>query len=183
MGNLSVPSSEVKNPRRLAVISYRRFGTTYRSHLQGPLKMGPISCPETSVRNYHYLLRNSPEERSSQIWLKSVDRCVLHFCLNSDNIRDTLWRRTLACHEFVSHLTHCIIVGADVLRIFVVRNKTGANVLRKATHRISKHLVCSSLACLQPVCIVLLTAMVIRRFLYIFGHLAVTNIRLHTSTW
>jgi hypothetical protein len=27
--------------------------------------MGPICCPETSVRNYHYSLRNSPEERSS----------------------------------------------------------------------------------------------------------------------
>jgi len=28
--------------------------------------MGPIVCPETSVRNYHYLLRNNPEENSSQ---------------------------------------------------------------------------------------------------------------------
>jgi len=28
------------------------------------MKMGPISCPETSVRNYHYSLRNSPEDRS-----------------------------------------------------------------------------------------------------------------------
>ena len=27
--------------------------------------MGPISSPETSVRNYHYLLRNIPEGRSS----------------------------------------------------------------------------------------------------------------------
>jgi len=26
--------------------------------------MGPIGCPETSVRNYHYSLRNNPEERS-----------------------------------------------------------------------------------------------------------------------
>jgi hypothetical protein len=33
--------------------------------LLGPLKMGPIDCPETSVRNYHYSLRNNPEERSS----------------------------------------------------------------------------------------------------------------------
>jgi hypothetical protein len=29
--------------------------------------MGPIGCPETSVRNYHYSLRNNPEERSSQM--------------------------------------------------------------------------------------------------------------------
>jgi hypothetical protein len=32
-----------------------------------PLKMGPISCPETSVRNYHYSLRNNSEERSSHL--------------------------------------------------------------------------------------------------------------------
>ena len=29
--------------------------------------MGPICCPETSLRNYHYSLRNNPEELSSQI--------------------------------------------------------------------------------------------------------------------
>jgi hypothetical protein len=28
--------------------------------------MGPIGLYETSVRNYHYSLRNDPEERSSQ---------------------------------------------------------------------------------------------------------------------
>ena len=31
------------------------------------LKMGSIGCPETSVRNYHYSLRNNPEKGSSQI--------------------------------------------------------------------------------------------------------------------
>ena len=30
-----------------------------------PLKKGSISCPEASVRNYHYTLRNDPEEWSS----------------------------------------------------------------------------------------------------------------------
>ena len=29
--------------------------------------MGPIFSPETSVRNYHYSLRNDPEERSSRL--------------------------------------------------------------------------------------------------------------------
>ena len=64
--------------QRVVIISYWRFGTTYRSHLQGSgiqkeiildsltPKMGPIGCPETSVINYHYSLRNNPEERSSQ---------------------------------------------------------------------------------------------------------------------
>jgi hypothetical protein len=27
--------------------------------------MKPIGCPEKSVRNYHYSLRNNPEQRSS----------------------------------------------------------------------------------------------------------------------
>jgi hypothetical protein len=30
-----------------------------------PLKMGPIRCPETSVKGYHSTLRNTPEERRS----------------------------------------------------------------------------------------------------------------------
>jgi hypothetical protein len=45
--NLSVPSLRVKN-----------------SWL---LKMGPIGCTETSVINYCYRLRNTPEERRSQV--------------------------------------------------------------------------------------------------------------------
>jgi len=65
--------------QRRVVIYYRRFGVIYRYHLQGsrikkcfvldswPLKMGPIGCPETSVINYHYSLRNNPQERSSQL--------------------------------------------------------------------------------------------------------------------
>ena len=28
--------------------------------------MGPIGCPETSVKKYHYTLRYLPEERRSQ---------------------------------------------------------------------------------------------------------------------
>ena len=30
------------------------------------LRMGPIGCPETSVRNCHHSLRNNPEENSFQ---------------------------------------------------------------------------------------------------------------------
>ena len=32
-----------------------------------PLKMGPISCPETSVDNYQHTLRTIPEERKPQL--------------------------------------------------------------------------------------------------------------------
>jgi hypothetical protein len=31
-------------------------------------RMGPIGCPETSVRSYHYSLRNDPEERISRTY-------------------------------------------------------------------------------------------------------------------
>jgi hypothetical protein len=31
------------------------------------LKMGQIRCPETSIRNYHFALRNIPEERGSHL--------------------------------------------------------------------------------------------------------------------
>ena len=39
--------------RRVVVISCPRFGT---------------GCPETSVRNYHYTLRNNPEDRNSRVY-------------------------------------------------------------------------------------------------------------------
>jgi hypothetical protein len=53
------------------VVLYRRFGTSYLSHLQRPfsswtswpLKMGPIGCPETSVQNYQSTLRNIADAR------------------------------------------------------------------------------------------------------------------------
>jgi len=44
--NLWVPSPGVKNP---------------------PLKLGPVGCPEKSVRNCQYSLRNNTEKRSSQV--------------------------------------------------------------------------------------------------------------------
>ena len=52
---------------RVVVVSYRRCGTTSWSHVQGALNMGPICCPETSVRNYNYTPRNSPEELISHL--------------------------------------------------------------------------------------------------------------------
>ena len=49
------------------VISYRRFGLTFRSHLEGAkhLKMGQLGWRETSVRDHHYSPRKKTEERSS----------------------------------------------------------------------------------------------------------------------
>jgi hypothetical protein len=50
--NLSVPSSGVNNPKM--ILSFI-----------DPWRLDPIGCTETSAINCRYLLRNSPEERSS----------------------------------------------------------------------------------------------------------------------
>jgi len=50
-------------------IPYPRFGTScwvhFSSRISWPLKVGPICCPETSVRYYRYTLRNIQGERRS----------------------------------------------------------------------------------------------------------------------
>jgi hypothetical protein len=49
-----------------ALLGYGRLGKTLcLSSRVKKHKMGPIGCPETSVRNYHYTLRNIPDERWS----------------------------------------------------------------------------------------------------------------------
>ena len=44
------------------------FVPTFRNNLleSSYLKSVPIRCPETSAGNYHYSLRNNPEQRSSR---------------------------------------------------------------------------------------------------------------------
>jgi len=58
--------------QRIVVIPYRRFRTTNQSHLQvsrNPnfltLGDGSDRFPEMSVQNYHYTLRNIPEDSKS----------------------------------------------------------------------------------------------------------------------
>ena len=43
------------------------LGPIFRGLDSRPPKMGPIGCPETSVRNCHYSLRNNPVQRSSWV--------------------------------------------------------------------------------------------------------------------
>jgi hypothetical protein len=80
-------------------IFYRRFGTTYRSHLQrsrSPLPQSwyiwPIRCPDTSVKDYHSTLRNTPAQRRSQKYtcLTSKTFQILEiFAWHSKRILDT----------------------------------------------------------------------------------------------
>jgi hypothetical protein len=43
------------------------------------LKVGSIGCPETSIRNYHYALRNIPEQHRSQVGMKWYERALTVF--------------------------------------------------------------------------------------------------------
>jgi hypothetical protein len=53
--------------------SSSNFLLTFRDNLSVP-QMGRIGCPETSLINYHYLLRNNAEERISLlVWNKCMD--------------------------------------------------------------------------------------------------------------
>jgi hypothetical protein len=70
-----------RNDRKLRFLGYYAassgyFLPTFRDNLSvslsgglnsRPLKVGPISCSQKSLRDYHYSLRNNPEERSSRL--------------------------------------------------------------------------------------------------------------------
>jgi len=51
--------------QRRVAIPYRRFGTSYRSHMQGP--RNPKVCSETAVRNHKSTLRNIAEQSKSYL--------------------------------------------------------------------------------------------------------------------
>jgi len=63
--------------QHMVVILYRHFGKNCWSHLRGQeileeriswfLKMVLTGCPKMSVRKYHHMLRNTPEQHRSQL--------------------------------------------------------------------------------------------------------------------
>jgi hypothetical protein len=64
----------------------RRFGATYRSRLQGPM-----GCPETPVRNYHYTLHNIPAER--------ITHLAVMFLPEGNPVRSTGWSKSLCAPD------------------------------------------------------------------------------------
>jgi len=88
--------------QRSLVIPYWRFGITRRFYVQGPrnpsrkwiswpLKLGPKSFPEISVRNYHFTLRNVPEEGVFHRMLEPLSSftCVV------ETVASLVWDRRL----------------------------------------------------------------------------------------
>ena len=66
------------------------------------LKMRTIGCPETSVGNYHYSLRNDPEERSSQNIFQPTSTVLwLKFHIAGYGRRNcTIWTNSIALFLF-----------------------------------------------------------------------------------
>jgi hypothetical protein len=71
-----------------------------------PLKMGPMSCPETSVRDCHYSLPNNPGERSSYLLrdgtLKSRKGWLTGLSLGIPAVFDRIMRRTLVRKDLMA---------------------------------------------------------------------------------
>jgi len=67
-GRNSLPTFRDNPPEPPSRVTYRpqlQRPTTEGGADRLPLKVVPISCPETSVKNYCYLLRNNPKEHGS----------------------------------------------------------------------------------------------------------------------
>ena len=104
------------------------FLPTFRNKDSWALKMGPISCPETSVRNYHYSPRNNPEERSSQDWVSlCYDSCWE--CSTSTgwlwrkwNIRGVIYKGNMSLAERSCVTAQNLPLGVN--NIFKMRNVT-----------------------------------------------------------
>jgi len=73
------------------VVTYRRFGSTFQSHLKGQaraLKMRPTGCTEMSVNNYQHTPRNITEEQKFHLLsgeslkprlIKLYNKCKIFF--------------------------------------------------------------------------------------------------------
>jgi hypothetical protein len=57
---------------------------SFSSWTSWPLKMGPIRCPETSVKEYHSTLRNIPEKRTSHQHLGGSLKSLPVLFINKD---------------------------------------------------------------------------------------------------
>ena len=117
--------------KRVALWDYLvACGTGFNGFLldSWPLNLGPIGCPETSVRNCHYTLRNSPEEHRSHLLrggsLKSrlidfLPKYAFHIgyvkCARS-NIKLLHRRHTCRCSRSWSVAVHICTVQAPIVK-------------------------------------------------------------------
>ena len=117
--NVSVPSLRVKNSKK------QNFSSFY-PRISWPLKMGAILCPETSVKDYHSMLRNTPEERRSHRHrggsLRSLQRALPRKCQNNTINYITTVSFPITCSLIsLSYDAGRLITSLDKLRINVAK--------------------------------------------------------------
>ena len=134
------------------VVSYRCFGTTFRSCLPRimqshswtawPLRIGRLGWTETSVRNYHSTLRRVPKERSSNSHCSgSLKSRTFHEPppqKKSSTIK--VWE-PLSCKQCMRSTAHEVFEGTEVSSIsgqmapaVVAWKKSGRDVIRESPH-------------------------------------------------
>ena len=88
--------------QRRLVIGYQSLGTAYPSHIQG----SSIVCPETSVSNYHYTLRNIPEELISHLRRKDQNT-VSHYTMQGIMGGNKYWIWEECRRSYYIYIRHC----------------------------------------------------------------------------
>jgi len=93
--------------QRVVVIPCLHFGTS-PSHIQ-VIKMERVGCPETSVKKYHFSLRNSQEDCSSHL-LNTWFQCIYSYTGNNRNwIQGTHNIIVFLCViSSNTHMKHCV---------------------------------------------------------------------------
>ena len=87
------------------------------------MKVGPIGCPETSVRNYHYTLRNSPEESLSLLLRgESLTTCILTCLVAYSSVWDIIHQEHLHQPEQRAETHGCHLIKR--LQLHLVRQFT-----------------------------------------------------------
>jgi hypothetical protein len=97
--------------------------------------MGPIGCPETSVRNYYYTLRNRPEERSSHLFRggslkKRMDAFPTSGVMLQRHVVDCIWRNIYSqLLDKIQQLTRKVLhLGSSFCHLHMKRKHAIANV-------------------------------------------------------
>ena len=79
--------------------------------------MGPIGCPETSVHNYHFTLRNIPEERRSHLHRGGsilVGKFILLFMVS---ITRCFAIYVVYCHRY--QIVASVFGGVDLVKVYI----------------------------------------------------------------
>ena len=100
---------------------------SFQDFLEAP-KMGPIGCPETSVRKYDYSLRNNPEERSSHLLSRRKPEIKQMFTHNTNKDTSTHTLSNINVYEYTHTctLTHNALF-TNVKGVYFTLLQTGSS--------------------------------------------------------